>query len=160
VFSAEKTVKKRWLEAFVQLEIACSLVLVMTAYAEAALPRKREGHRGFWRYRFMSWQEIGINLGDVDLSSLQTEDDYRKEAQRLLPKCLTEMGEAIGERSWDEMQKSLKQVPGVKVNTSSSEKRKFVKEAGQNFAQEASDQQKREIVGRIIQQLRRLTGSA
>jgi len=74
----------------------------------------------------MQEHQIKIDFKLVDLSSLETEDDFLQEAKRLLPEALVQLGEAVGEKTWDELQKGLKG-SGLKVNTSPSEKRKFVK---------------------------------
>lgn len=69
--------------------------------------------------------------------------------QRLLVK----LGEAVGEQTWNAMQKGLKS-PGLKVNTSSGEKRKFVKEAGNNYQRQVSARERKTIEDVIVQQLR------
>jgi hypothetical protein len=101
----------------------------------------------------MQEHQIKIDFKLVDLSSLETEDDFLQEAKRLLPEALVQLGEAVGEKTWDQLQKGLKG-SGLKVNTSPSEKRKFVKETGKNYRREASARDRKELEDYIVQQLR------
>ncbi|HEY4759472.1 MAG TPA: hypothetical protein VIH42_02715 [Thermoguttaceae bacterium] len=102
----------------------------------------------------MTTHSIQIKLGHVDLSKLETDEDFHCEARRLLPDVLLQVGEATGEVAWNEMQKGLKGIPGFKLNSSSSDKRAFMREAGQNYRREANTTQRRELEEEIIRQLR------
>jgi hypothetical protein len=102
----------------------------------------------------MATHTFKISLGTVDFSKLETDADFRREAQRLLPDALVQVGEATGEVAWNELQKGFRGIPGFKANSSSSDKRKFIREAGQNFRRQASSQERREIEDEIIRQLR------
>ena len=102
----------------------------------------------------MSTHSHRIDLGHVDVSKLQTDEDIRREARRLLPRALLQIGEAAGETAWQELQRGLRSVPGFKVNSSSSDKRSFVQEAGQNYRRQANEQDKRKLEDQIVQQLR------
>lgn len=104
----------------------------------------------------MSTLNFSIPLGSVDLNKLETDADYRREAQRLLPEALTRIGEKTAEVAWTELQKSLRGVPGFKSNSSSSDKSRFIREGGQNHRRNASAQDRRAIEDHIIQQLREM----
>lgn len=101
----------------------------------------------------MQKNHIRIDFTQIDLSSLETEDDFRREAKNLLPEALVQIGEAMGEETWNALQTGQKS-PGLKVNTSSSEKRKFVKQAGKSYQRGASAKDRKEIEDYIVQQLR------
>lgn len=101
----------------------------------------------------MQKNHIKIDFTQLDLSSLETEEDFRREAKNLLPEALVQIGEAMGEETWDALQQGLKS-PGLKVNTSSSEKRKFVKQAGKSYQRGASAKDRKEIEDYIVEQLR------
>ena len=107
----------------------------------------------------MSTHTHKISLGNVDVSKLETEDDFRRKAQRLLPNALVQVGEASGEVAWNELQKGFRRVPGFKVNTSSSDKRKFIREAGQNYRRQATAKDRRELADYIVAALRELKQS-
>jgi hypothetical protein len=107
----------------------------------------------------MSTHTHKISLGNVDVSKLETEDDFRREAQRLLPNALVQVGEATGEVAWNELQKGFRGVPGFKANTSSSDKRKFIREAGQNYRRRVSAKDRRELEDYIVAKLRELKQS-
>ena len=101
----------------------------------------------------MQNDRIKIDFTQIDLSSLETEEDFRRVAKNLLPEALIQIGEAMGEQTWDALQQGQKS-PGLKVNTSSSEKRKFVKEAGKSYQRGASARDRKEIEDYIVEQLR------
>jgi len=108
----------------------------------------------------MSTHTHKISLGNVDVSKLETEDDFRREAQRLLPNALVQVGEPTGEIAWNELQKSFRGVPGFNANTSSSDKRKFIREAGQNHRRQATAKDRRELKDSIVATLRELKQSS
>ena len=107
----------------------------------------------------MSTHTHKISLGHVDASRLETEDDFRREAKRLLPNALVQVGEATGEVAWDELQKGLRGVPGFKANSSSGDKSKFIREAGQNYRRQVSAKDRRELEDYIVARLRELKQS-
>ncbi len=104
----------------------------------------------------MASHSFEIPLGSVDLDRLVTEDDYRREAQRLLPTALKQIGEKAGEVAWKELLKGFRGIPGVKVTSSTSEKSCFVREAGENHRRNASAQDRRELEEYIFQRLREM----
>ena len=101
----------------------------------------------------MGTRNIRIDLGQVDLGSLETDEDFRREARRILPKAVVQLGEALGEEAWNALQKGFKG-PGIKMNTSSSDKRKFIRESGQNHKREINSNDKKKLEDEIIRQLR------
>jgi hypothetical protein len=101
----------------------------------------------------MATHTFNITLGTVDFSNLEAEADFRREAQRLLPAALVQVGEAAGEVAWEELQKGFRGIPGFKVNSPSSDKQQFIRKAGQNFRRKASSQERRKIEDKIIRQL-------
>ncbi|MBD2773890.1 hypothetical protein [Iningainema tapete] len=94
----------------------------------------------------MSKFQISIDLENVDLASLDTEEDFREEAKRLLTKTLIKVGESMGEKTWENLQKGLK--------GSQSEKRKFILETGRNYQKNASRRERQELEDYIVEQLR------
>jgi hypothetical protein len=101
----------------------------------------------------MSEFQISIDLDGVDFSSLDTEEDFRQEAKRLLPKALVTLGESIGEKTWEELQKNVKG-PGMKRGSSQSDRRRFIQETGRTYQKNASSREKRELENYIVEQLR------
>jgi hypothetical protein len=101
----------------------------------------------------MAMHTFTISLGSVDFSKLETDADFRREAQRFLPDVLIQVGEKAGEVAWNGLQKSFRAIPGVKVNSSSNDKSRFIREAGQSFRRKASSQERRKIEDAIIRQL-------
>ncbi|AFY33625.1 hypothetical protein [Calothrix sp. PCC 7507] len=101
----------------------------------------------------MSKFQIEIDFSSVDLASLETEEDFQREAKNLLPKALVKLGESVGEETWEELQNKLK-AQGMKVNSSPSEKRKFIQETGRTYQRKASNRERQELEDYIIEQLR------
>jgi hypothetical protein len=101
----------------------------------------------------MQKEQIRIDFTQVELSDLETEEDFRQEAKRLLPEALVQIGEAMGEHTWIALQEKVKGSRS-KGTTSSNEKRKFVKEAGKNYQRGATARDRKEIEDYIVQQLR------
>jgi hypothetical protein len=44
--------------------------------------------------------EIHLDVTGLDLGGLETDDDFRQAARRLLPAALLELGQAMGESAW------------------------------------------------------------
>jgi hypothetical protein len=99
----------------------------------------------------VSTLQFDIPLGSVDLNRLENDEDFRREAQRLLPAALTRIGEKTAELAWDQLQKSFRGIPGFKANSSSGDKSRFIREAGQNHRRKTSAHDRRVIEDHIIQ---------
>ena len=98
------------------------------------------------------FDNIEIDLKTVDLSSLDTDEDFRKEAQRLLPQALVQVGEAMAEKTWEELQKDM-QKSGMKAGASQNAKRKFIQETKRTYQRNASSRDKRELEDYIVEKL-------
>ena len=96
--------------------------------------------------------EIEIDVKEIDFDSLESDEDFRSEAQRLLPKALVQVGEAMAEKTWEELQKEM-QKSGIKSGASQSAKRKFVQETKRTYQRNASSRDKRELEDYIVEQL-------
>ena len=99
------------------------------------------------------FEDIEIDFKGVDFDSLETEEDFRNQAQRLLPEALVQLGESVAERTWEELQKEM-QKSGIKSGGSQSAKRKFIQETKRNYQRNASSRDKRELEEYIIEQIR------
>ncbi len=102
----------------------------------------------------MSIQNMRISLGSVNYDLLETDSDYEVLANKILPKALVQLGEATAEVAWDGLQKELRKSKFIKANSSSSEKRKFIQDGGQNFKRSASNKDKQDIKAAIIAQMK------
>jgi len=100
----------------------------------------------------MSKFQIDIDFSNIDLASLETEEDFQREAKMLLPKALVKLGESVGEKTWEELQQKLQGTGGIK--SSPSEKRKFIQETGRTYQRNASNREKQELEDYIVEQLR------
>ncbi|MEH2055200.1 MAG: hypothetical protein V7K97_03285 [Nostoc sp.] len=101
----------------------------------------------------MSNFQIDIDFSNIDLASLETEEDFQREAKMLLPKALVKLGESVGEKTWEELQVKL-QATGGKLKSSPSEKRRFIQETGRTYQRNASNREKQELEDYIVEQLR------
>ncbi len=97
--------------------------------------------------------EIEIDMKNVDFNSLDTDEDFRSEAQRLLPQVLVHVGEAMAEKTWEDLQKEM-QKSGIKSGASQSAKRKFIQETKRTYQRNASSRDKREIEDYIVEKIR------
>ena len=101
----------------------------------------------------MSKFQIDIDFSNIDLASLETEEDFQREARTLLPKVLVKVGESVGEKTWEELQQKL-QGTGGKLKSSPSEKRRFMQETGRTYQRNASKRERQELEDYIVEQLR------
>jgi hypothetical protein len=99
--------------------------------------------------------EYELNIGQVDVSQLETDDDFRREAQRLLPQALTQIGEKVGEGLWDEMQKALEPLGGT---SSPADKAEFIRDAANEYRSDPANQLEVEQV--ILGKLRQMKSDA
>ena len=97
---------------------------------------------------------LSISLGSVDLDNLRTDEDYQREAQRLVPDALKLIGEKSAEFTWNSLQKGLRGIPGIKGNSSSIDKSRFIREGGHKNCRNATFQERRTVENQIIEQLR------
>jgi len=99
---------------------------------------------------------FSLPLGSVNLDRLVTDDDFHREARRLAPDALARIGEKTAEVAWSELQKSFRGIPGFKGNSSSSDKSRFIREAGEKHRRTASAQDRRVVEDHIVHQLREM----
>jgi hypothetical protein len=80
----------------------------------------------------MPRHEIRVDLSGVDLAGLETEDDFRRAARRLLPAALEELGQAMGEAAWARHHRGE---PAVAAGHGKAgpQMREFVAKAGRTF---------------------------
>ena len=98
----------------------------------------------------MGSEKICLTFCDVDFDSLQTDEDFRREAQRILPEVIVQLGEAIGEKAWDQVRKAL----GRSTSASASERGKFIREAGESYQRDLSAKERKELENNLVRQLR------
>ena len=96
---------------------------------------------------------VKIDLGHINIESLDTEDAIRAAAKRLVPNLLKGIGESGAEVMWKQLQKAFSG-PGIKANNSASEKRKFIENAGKEYARKASAKEKSDLEDHIVAQIR------
>lgn len=99
-------------------------------------------------------RKFKINLGNINYSTLKTDDDIRREARRVLPNVILQIGEIVGEEAWNELQKALKGSM-FKPSPSSAEKQKFIRESAQEYKRKISSKEKTDLENEIILELRK-----
>jgi hypothetical protein len=70
-----------------------------------------------------------------------------------MPGALRKLGQASAEIAWKELQKAFSG-PGFKSNKSASDKRKFIEEAGKEYARKAGVHDRKELEDHIVAQIR------
>ena len=103
----------------------------------------------------MDLESLRIEIGHADVLSLVSDEEFEREAKRLLPGVSESIGEAVGKLAWEKTQASLKGIRGMKLNTSSSDKAKFVRQAGDNYRRGLGAADKRKIEEFIVVKLRK-----
>ena len=98
-------------------------------------------------------KNVRIDLGHVDYNALKTDADYDQLADKLLPDALIKLGEATAKAAWEDLQKGFKG-SGLEMNSSSSDKRKFIRDGGKEFQRTVTAKHKRDAKSAIIEQLR------
>jgi|688.fasta_scaffold2143140_1 hypothetical protein len=98
-------------------------------------------------------RKFKINLGNINYSTLKSDDDIRREAHRILPNVILQIGEVAGEEAWNALQKAFKGSM-FKPSPSSSEKQKFIRESAQEYKRKISSKEKTDLENEIILELR------
>ena len=95
----------------------------------------------------MPTRKVKLYLGSVDYDALVSEDDFKREAIRILPSAISSVGEANGVLLWAELNKAF----GRK--SCGSSKAEFVLECRKKFEREISEDTKEELLNQIVKQL-------
>jgi CheY-like chemotaxis protein len=95
--------------------------------------------------------DIRVDLSGVDLAALRTDDDVRREARRLLPAALEELGQALGEAAW-ERQQATDGAPAVQYRGADG-MREFVLKAGRTYRRFAPAPDREALESLIVQRL-------
>ena len=93
--------------------------------------------------------EIPLDLSDVDLEALDTDEDFRREAARLLPVALEELGQAFGEAAWKRQATATKS-----RESATSEMRDFVQKAGRTYRRFAPASDRLALEDLLVRKLR------
>jgi hypothetical protein len=110
------------------------------------------------RFNAMVNRQFKINLGNINNSTLKTDDDIRREAQRILPNVILQIGEVVGEEAWNALQTAFKGSI-FKTSPSSAEKQKFIRESAQDYKRKISFKEKTDLENEIISELRKALGN-
>ena len=101
--------------------------------------------------------EIRLDLSAVDLAGLQTDADFVREARKLLPGALEELGQAMAEVAWD--RQAAAKGPPVKYR-GAADKRKFVLDSGRKYKRHAPAAERKALEDLIVRQLWSAKGRA
>ncbi|MGD1871559.1 MAG: hypothetical protein ACFB02_00750 [Mastigocoleus sp.] len=99
------------------------------------------------------FNDVDIEMSSVDFASLETDEDFQQEAQKLLPAALVKLGENVAERTWEELQ-NHQNSSSVKLKSSQSEKRRFIQQTARTYQRQASSRDRKELEEYIIEKLR------
>jgi hypothetical protein len=96
--------------------------------------------------------EIPLNLSGVDLEALDTDDDFRRVATRLLPAALEELGRAFGEAAWK--RQAVKMASAIKDQDAADDKTEFIRKAGRTYRRFAPASDRLALVDLLVRRLR------
>ena len=91
--------------------------------------------------------EIRVDLSGADLDTLVSDDDFRREAERILPAALEELGQALGEAAWERRQ-TIDDGPAIE-----DEMREFVVKAGRTYRRFAPARDRKTLTDLIVRKL-------
>lgn len=94
-----------------------------------------------------------VKLGEIQVEASDNDELLRKKAQAHLPEALRRLGEKAGQEAWSTMEGAFRNSP-LKLESSGSEKTKFIRETASEFARGATPAEKRDIVDTIFEQLK------
>ena len=98
--------------------------------------------------------EIRIDLEHINVTNLITEADFMRKAQEILPEVLVKIGEETGKILWEQMQKSFRNIRGLKINNSLSDKNRFIREKGLEYRKNVKQNETHVIEKQIIDKLK------
>jgi hypothetical protein len=102
----------------------------------------------------MKEYQIKLPTEGVDFDSLRTDQDFRREARRLLPAVLAQLsGEAAG-AAWDKWRETREGIGGMAGTPSDAERKRFMVGEPAGFRARATEEELREIEDEVVQQLR------
>jgi hypothetical protein len=96
--------------------------------------------------------EIPLDLSGIDLEALDTDKDFSREAERLLPAALEELGQAFGEAAWKRQAVALARA--VKGREATGEMREFIQKAGRTYRRFAPASDRLALKDLLIRKLR------
>jgi hypothetical protein len=100
----------------------------------------------------MARHEIQLDLRGVDLATLHTDDDIRREARRLLPAALEDLGQALAEAAWAGVREKTPS-PAVFPPEQPGARREFLVEAGRRYKRHAPPADRAGLEELIVQRL-------
>jgi len=101
-------------------------------------------------------ENFDINLKNIDLKQLVTDDDFEKEAEKQLPLAIEKIAEGNAQIIWDKLYKSFENMPGLKLS-GNNEKRKFIEESKLKYAHDISLDDKIKIKKIIVEKIKKWT---
>jgi hypothetical protein len=94
---------------------------------------------------------VTVNLGDVHVDASDTDVQLLTKAERHLPEALNRVGERVALEAWDAIQRELRGM----ISNSSSDKSSFIREKAAEYARNASNTYRREIVSTLVEELKK-----
>lgn len=96
---------------------------------------------------------FNVPLGEIHVDGSDTDDVLLKKARIHLPSALRRLGEKAGEEAWRTLQDGLRNSP-LKLDSSSSDRAKFVRDMAQEFAERTTSSERNDLVQSIFTQLK------
>ena len=102
----------------------------------------------------MKGRRFEIPAERVDFDALRTDEDFRREAGRLLPAVLTQLSEDAAGSAWDKSRETHEGLGGMAGTPSAAEEERFKAGEPGGFRARATDAELRAIEDEVVRQLR------
>ena len=102
----------------------------------------------------MTGRRFTVPTERVDFDALRTEEDYRREAGRLLPAVLAQLSGEAADAAWDKSRKTYEGIGGMSGTPSDADKERFKSGEPAGYRARATDAELRAIEDEVVRQLR------
>ncbi len=102
----------------------------------------------------MKGHQIKLPAERVDFDALRTDEDFRREAGRLLPAVLAQLSRAAAGAAWDKSRETREGIGGMAGTPSAAEEERFMGGEPAGFRARATDEELREIEDEVVRLLK------
>lgn len=94
-----------------------------------------------------------VDINNVHLDEMRTEEDMRAEAKRRVPNALKEIGENLGSIAWKETTRAFQ---GSIIKMQTQNRMAYIRESGRNYQRTADMNLRRNIENLIFDEIKKM----